>query len=168
MHGRILTATVAAIALIGLPQAALADGEGATERPGLQRAVLAEMNDVREQHGLRPLSAHRALERAALEQSRYLARGTTLNHDSADGGAFWTRLVGAGYPRTNRMAENLALMPHCRGSVQVHASRVVRMWMESPGHRDNLLDRNLRHAGLSVVSAGSCHEATVYTADLGG
>lgn len=173
MHGRILSAALAAVALIAVPHAAAAADTGdpapqATEHPLLERAVAQEVNRVREHRDLPPLRQHDALERAAKHQSRYLVRGTALRHESADGEQFWTRLVGAGYPRQSRMAENLALMPSCRGAVDENARAVVRMWMESPGHRANLLDGHLRHLGVSATSAGGCHRTTIYTADFGG
>ena len=71
-----------------------------------------------------------------------------LSHDGASGAPFWSRIVAAGFSRHRRMAENIAMVDGCgRGA----ARRTVRMWLNSPPHRANLLDRRLRLAGAGVA-----------------
>jgi uncharacterized protein YkwD len=49
----------------------------------------------------------------------------------------------------------------------------VRMWMHSPGHRENLLSRRWREIGLGVLHVGAAggkfggSPVTVVTADFG-
>ena len=72
-------------------------------------------------------------------------------------------LVAAGYPRNRWMAENLAQLGGCDAGT---ARRTVRMWMNSPGHRTNLLSPRFRWVGVGSASDGGC-DATVVTADFG-
>jgi uncharacterized protein YkwD len=169
----------AALAAVALAGALLTHGvQAGTAAPGvslrpsahplLERTLVDELNAVRARHGLPPLRARGTLARAAAGHSQYLSGTARLVHESRGGKPFWTRLVAAGYPRARAMGENLALMPSCRGAVGPLARRVVGMWMASPTHRRNVLDRRFLYAGTSVVSAGDCTRHTVFTADFGG
>jgi uncharacterized protein YkwD len=198
MHGCRTAAAAAAMALVGALGALAAPGAAAPAakgpkahashapakvrvQPGLERALLREMNAARAEYGLPRLRAKTSLRRAARKHSTYLARLGHLDHDSAGGRPFWTRLVKAGFPRTRSMGENLALIGGCgrpEGYVQLRrkarqksntaqAEQVVAMWLKSPGHRANLLSRTFRFAGTGVTTDGAC-KATMYTADFGG
>jgi uncharacterized protein YkwD len=198
MHGCRTAAAAAAMALVGalgafaVPGAAAPAGKAHTGsataapakvrvQPGLERALMREMNAARAEYGLPALRAKSSLRRAARKHSAYLARLGRLDHDSAGGHPFWTRLVKAGFPRTHSMGENLALIGGCgrpEGYVQLRrkarersntlqAEQVVAMWLKSPGHRANLLSRDFRYAGTGVTTDGACN-ATMYTTDFGG
>jgi uncharacterized protein YkwD len=156
-------------------------GTGIRVQPGLERALLREMNVARAKYDVAPLRNKASLRTAARKHSRYLSRLGRLDHDSAGGRPFWTRLVKAGFPRKSFMGENLALVGGCgrpSGYVQLRrnqrknaneseARRVVAMWLKSPGHRANLLSPDFRYAGAGVTTDSAC-SATMYTADYGG
>jgi len=132
--------------------------------PGqIESALVAEMNRVRVARGRVPLRVAPTLRRAARGQSRYLVSAGILDHDSADGSPFWTRLVAAGFPRDRYMAENLAELNGCGAEI---ARRTVAMWMASPGHRTNLLGPRYRWVGAGSAGSGGC-STTVLTADFG-
>jgi uncharacterized protein YkwD len=128
------------------------------------RGLLAEVNAARSERGLAPLSRSAPLTRAARGHSAHLARTGRLSHSSADGRPFQTRLYGAGYPRTKAVGENLAMSAGCSAEV---AGAVVDMWLNSPGHRRNLLSKRFRKVGVAAVADGGCSR-TVFTADFGG
>ena len=171
MHGRVLDparmaaallvlCAIVALALAWAPGGAAAETRGAS----LESAVLGEMNAVRARNGrsaLRPLGT---LARPARAHTRYLLSVGQLSHESRDGSPFWTRLVRAGFPKNRAMGENLVELGGCNGST---ARLAVRLWMQSPDHRANLLSSRFRWAGLGAVSDGDCH-TTVITADFGG
>jgi uncharacterized protein YkwD len=129
----------------------------------IEQALLDEMNRVRARNGRRPLASIGTLKRPARSHSRYLLRQGILTHDGPGGAPFWQRLVDAGYPEDRYMAENLAEVPGCDVGI---ARETVRLWMNSPGHRANLLNRRYRFAGPGVASAGDCSD-TILTADFG-
>ncbi len=132
--------------------------------PGrIESALVAEMNRARAERGRKPLRMSATLRRPARAQSRYLLATGQLTHDGPDGSPFWTRLVDAGFPRNRWMAENLAELGGCDTST---ARRTVRMWMNSPGHRANLLNPRYRWVGVGSASAGGC-DITLLTADFG-
>ena len=67
-----------------------------------------------------------------------------LTHTGTDGSRFWNRIDRAGW-NVNGGGENLA----CG---QVTAEQVVQGWMDSAGHRRNLLDPNWTHIGVYVIN----------------
>lgn len=112
-------------------------------------AVLAEVNRTRESRGLTALTGDAALNRAAREHAEELAARRTLDHSSIDPRrhTMTMRIEAAGATWT-RAAENLA-------SVSGDASRVpaavVRLWLESDGHRVNMLGDAYTHTGVGVA-----------------
>jgi uncharacterized protein YkwD len=159
-----MTAACAFVLGTGSAQGAADPGSAKALGPGrIEAALLVEMNAVRVARGRAPLRMSATLRRPARAQSRYLLRTGQLTHEGPDGAPFWTRLVEAGYPRNRWMAENLAELGGCDRTT---ARRTVRMWMDSPGHRANLLNRRYRWVGVGSASAGGC-DVTVVTADYG-
>jgi uncharacterized protein YkwD len=137
----------------------------------LEAQVLAEVNVVRRQRGLRSLSFSRPLSRAADAHSRDMARRGYFSHESRDGSAFWRRVQrfygSAGY-RYWTVGENLLW-----SSPGVTSSSALSMWMASAGHRANLLSGKWREIGLSAVHVRTApgvfggREVTIVTANFG-
>jgi uncharacterized protein YkwD len=155
-------------ALAAAPASARVD---VPRRPALESAVLTQINAVRRQHGLAPLRVNPRLGAAADAHSRAMVAGGFFSHESSDGTAFWKR-VARFYPQGSRrywsVGENLLW-----SSPDVDAPGAVRMWMNSPPHRANLLSARWREVGLSAVHVGAGHgvfgsnPVTVLTADFG-
>jgi len=104
--------------------------------------LLTVMNEVRMQHGAQPLRADYRLERAARSHSSTMLHAGVFFH-----GAFTARIRGAGV-QAPRVGENLAW-----GVGRLARARaIVRMWLASPSHRENLL-----HPGYRLVGVGALH-----------
>jgi uncharacterized protein YkwD len=129
----------------------------------IERAVVSAVNGVRMHHGRAPLRRIPTLARPARAHSRQLLAHGSFTHYGPNGRPFWTRLVAAGFPRNRHMAENLAQTPGCGIAV---ARRTVKMWMASPPHRANLLDRRVRFIGVGAALTRDC-STTMLTADFG-
>ena len=137
----------------------------------LESAVLDGINDVRRAHGLVPLKLSERLTWAASEHSRQMGDVGYFEHESADGSAFWKRLERF-YPSKQwsywSVGENLLW-----ASPDIDAAGAVRLWMESPEHRANMLAKRWREVGLSAVAVpaapGTYHglDVTIVTADFG-
>ncbi len=126
--------------------------------------LLSAMNQARAANGVPPLTRSAVLTRPARRHSSHLAATGALTHTGADGKPFYTRLYGAGYPRTKAVAENLAMTGGCSSDM---AGTIVEMWLKSPKHRRNLLSRRYSKIGVGVVADAAC-ERTAFTADFGG
>ena len=99
---------------------------------------------IRSAHGLPKLVSDPKLERAALVQSGYMAASGRMTHDTGRGRDFFSRMKKDGIDGV--AAENLA---HGR----MDLNKLFSMWMNSQGHRRNLLDPRLKRFGLAYVPA---------------
>jgi uncharacterized protein YkwD len=127
----------------------------------VERALVKEMNRARARHGLSGLRARAKLTQPARSHSSYLMATGRFAHEGPGGAPFWARLVAAGNPRTKTLGENLAMASGCGVGA---ARQAVRMWLESPGHRANLLHPRFRFAGAGVAVAQDC-STMILTAD---
>jgi uncharacterized protein YkwD len=137
----------------------------------LESDLLGQINATRRHRGLRPFRLSLKLTAAANQHSVSMARKGYFSHDSANGGSFWKRIASfygySGY-RSWSVGENLLW-----SSPEISPAGALRMWMNSPEHRANLLDRTWREVGLSAVHVSSApgvyrgDEVTVVTADFG-
>jgi len=125
---------------------------GATLGRG-ELTVVQLINTFRAQNGRAPLRVGPALSRAAQAHSNDMARRDYFDH-----GDFVTRLRSFGV-RAPYIGENIAA-----GTRPLTPSAIVRMWIKSPPHRENLLDRGFRHIGVGM--AGS--SMRLVTADFSG
>jgi stress response protein SCP2 len=109
--------------------------------------VVDRTNAERARHGLRPLTVDARLAAAAQAHSADMVRRDFFAHENPNGEQVWHRAVAAGYAY-RKVAENIA-------AGQRTAEEVVRGWMESPGHRANILDRELTQIGVGRADGGA-------------
>jgi uncharacterized protein YkwD len=135
----------------------------------VRAAVLCLHNREREAHGLPALKENPKLRRAAQGHSDDMVAARYFAHDSLSGAGMADRILRAGYARNRgwSLGENIAWGT---GSLAT-AAEIQRAWMESPGHRANILRRQFREIGIGIavgapVDMGGQTGAT-YTADFG-
>lgn len=109
--------------------------------------VVTATNRERARHGLAPLAVDARLTAAAQAHTADMVRRAFFAHEDPDGGQVWDRALAAGYPY-RKVAENIA-------AGQRSAGEVVRGWMDSPGHRRNILDAELTQIGVGHVLGGT-------------
>ncbi len=107
------------------------------------RTVATYMARLRASQGLQPLTPDAALERAAAQQAQYMARAGKMAHTAGWGKSFSRRMASAGV-RT-AAAENIAYG-------QRNHAEVMQSWMNSAGHRRNMLNPAYSRYGLASVS----------------
>jgi len=122
-------------------------GGGGGGAAGVLGEVVDRTNAERTRRGLRPLTVDTRLAAAAQAHSADMVQRGFFAHESPDGRQVWDRAVAAGYAY-RKVAENIA-------AGQRSAEEVVRGWMESPGHRANILDGDLAQIGVGRVEGGS-------------
>jgi uncharacterized protein YkwD len=134
------------------------------------RATLCLLNKERAQRGLGKLRLSRKLGRAARHHSADMARRGYFSHDSRSGESFLDRIRRAGYLRRARqwyVGENIAWGT---GALATPRS-IVRAWMNSPGHRANILNGRFHHIGVGISYNAprrvSGRAAATYTTDFG-
>ena len=105
----------------------------------------------------------RRLARAADFHSWEMLDADYFAHESRDGSPFSERVRRYVSPRA--IGETLAMLSGCGPKA---AKRVVRMWMNSPGHRPILLSSSYKRVGLGRRTGDlSGSRACVVTADFG-
>jgi uncharacterized protein YkwD len=109
--------------------------------------VGAQVNAQRANGGLGALSTSQDLTEAAQAHACDMARRATLSHSGRGGSNVMTRAKRAGY-RACIAAENIA-----RGA-GLGAATVTELWMNSSGHRANILRHNVRDFGVGVAESG--------------
>lgn len=109
---------------------------------GPEAQVLALVNKERAAASCSPVTANDRLTRAADDYSDVMASSGVMSHTGPDGSTMTTRVEAAGY-QWSTLGENIA-----RG--QADAASVMKSWMNSPGHRANILNCSFKELGVGV------------------
>jgi uncharacterized protein YkwD len=120
--------------------------------------MVGSINANRAAVGAPPLVRCGALDGAAQAHSQDQATTNTMTHTGSDGSTIGVRANRAGYIGWTALGENVAA-----GYTSVDA--VMSGWMNSPGHKANLLNPAFRHVG--VGRADSAGGRPYWTQDFG-
>lgn len=110
-----------------------------------QDQVVALTNTERQNAGCGPLTVDANITTAAQKHASDMANRDYFEHTTPEGVTFDQRIRNAGYSRPG--AENIA-----RGAST--AAQVVDLWMNSPGHRANILNCDLNTIGVGLDTDG--------------
>jgi uncharacterized protein YkwD len=105
--------------------------------------VLTLVNQERAKAGCARLTRDSSLAKAARAHSADMAARDYFSHTTPEGVTFGKRITNAGY-RFSRAAENIA-------AGQSSPASVMDAWMNSSGHRANILNCNLTNLGVGVI-----------------
>jgi uncharacterized protein YkwD len=129
-----------------------------SEVESLEMQCFNEVNRLRVSRGLSPLAFSEDLLRVARDYSRRMAEEKFFSHDDPQGNTVKERVTDANI-RWRVLGENLALSNGYINPVAVSLSG----WMDSPGHRRNLLDRGWRQ---TAIGAWINADGTVYFTEI--
>jgi len=128
------------------------------EIESLEMQCFNEVNRLRVAHRLSPLAFNEGLARVARDYSRRMAEEKFFSHDDPDGHTVRERVSEARI-RWRVLGENLA---YSNGYINPVAVSMTG-WLDSPGHRRNLLDQMWRQTAIGVwISANG----TVYFTEI--
>jgi uncharacterized protein YkwD len=134
------------------------DEERLQEIESLEVQCLNEVNRLRQSHRLVPLAFSENLLQVARSYSRRMAEEKFFSHSDPEGRSVRERVNEANI-KWRMVGENLALSNGYINPVAIS----LRGWMDSPGHRRNLLDPDWRHTAIGVwISANG----TVYFTEI--
>jgi hypothetical protein len=120
-------------------------GAAARAQSAMERQLFDLVNHERAKAGLNKLEWNDKLAQAALAHSRLLGQHQDLSHQFAGEHNLQER-AGATGVRFNSVAENVAEAPD--------VETAHRGLMNSPGHRENILNRDYNAIGISIVQDG--------------
>ena len=109
--------------------------------------VIRLVNEIRQQNGLRPLAANWELSRVARYKSQDMRDNGYFSHNSPTYGTPFQMLSAFGLSYRTA-GENIA-----KGYASPQA--VVNGWMNSSGHRANILNASYTQIGVGYVSGGN-------------
>lgn len=139
-------------------------------RAQARKAVLCLLNRERTKRGLGELDRDHRLERAAQKHSRYMRTHGCFDHECAGEKTVIDRLGQVGYLLGGLLrwayGENIAWGEQRLGAPKA----MVKAWMNSSGHRANILNGSFRDIGIGFVEGSPFDkraEGGIYTTDFG-
>ena len=119
--------------------------------PAVETAMATEVlnlvNAERAKVGAPALKFHKELQDAAVIKSKDMADNNYFSHQSPTYGSPFDLLQSLGISYT-AAGENIA-------AGQPSAESVMKAWMNSPGHKANILNTNYTHIGVGIYKGGS-------------
>lgn len=145
MRLKTLLTMIAALCIAGTgAQAACKVPDGASS---MQAELLANLNAERAARNLPPLKLDPALDTAAQKHACDNAKRMTTSHVSGDGSQLQHRLRRVGYDYATA-AENTG-----RGFAS--GKRAIQWWMDSPGHKKNILMKGVDDIGIGIAMSSA-------------
>lgn len=114
----------------------------AAQNAQIQR-IIELVNQRRKEAGLAPVRVNATLTSCAQQYSAVQAAQGGINHTGPDGSNPGQRLTRCGYT-WKHYGENLA-------GGYVDANEVMTAWMNSPGHRKNIMNGKLKEIGIGFT-----------------
>lgn len=130
-----------------------------------ERRMLYRHNRTRIDRDRKPLCIHPKLQRVAREHSRDMIRRDYFDHDTEGSGeSACDRVREIGY-RYRLCGENIAFGSGDLGK----PDEIFKSWMQSTGHRRNILKPGFREIGIGAVTGEyeGYENTTMWTADFG-
>ena len=166
--------TLVATAILAAPGAAgaaCADADLVPTSENLDRIAAATFclhNEERAEAGLEPLGWSDKLAASATAHSKDMVAERFFSHENLLGLNPFERIRAAGYDYTSA-GENIAW---AAGPDRPTPRSIMESWMDSPGHRENILRPEFRHVGLGIVPEAPqllsfSTSAATYTANFG-
>jgi uncharacterized protein YkwD len=169
-----LVASVVAVAVVlgGTASPARSGSQQETQLLSLNRQIVLAINQFRRAHGLPTLRISSHLNGSARQHSLEMGADGYFAHNSANGTAWWKRIRHYYPPAPDygywSVGENLLYSPD-----DIGAAAALKLWIASPPHLANLMNRNFRDLGVSSVhvdQAGGVYggsPVTIITTDFG-
>jgi uncharacterized protein YkwD len=134
----------------------------------VSQATLCLLNDERAAAGLHPLTIAPALTQPSAAYSARMVAENFFAHEAPDGSTLTDRLTAARYIDPDGdwiVGENLAWGQGDLGT----ARNIMVAWMNSPGHRHNILTGEFTQVGVGIVPGvpGDPSWGATYTTEFG-
>ena len=121
----------------------------------MEEAVRKGINAERQKRGLKPLSSNEKLRLVARDYSRRMNREGFFSHYDKAGRSVADRVRGAGQSY-RLVGENLFTSTNAPDP----AAASIKGWMDSPGHRANILRPEFTQTGLGIWKNGTTYHFT--------
>ena len=112
-----------------------------------EKKVVELTNAERAKQGLAPLTLDTALSKVAHAKAQDMKDKNYFDHNSPTYGSPFDMMKSFGISYKSA-GENIAMG-------QTTPEQVVQAWMESPGHRENIMNSSFTHIGVGYVASGN-------------
>lgn len=136
----------------------------------VRQATLCLLNKERTKRGLKKLRTQGTLGKVAKSYAKKMVRDRFFDHVSPGGSTMVGRIKATAYLSSARswsVGENIAW----GAGMQATPAAIMEAWMDSPGHRHNILDRGFREIGIGIITgvpvAGIGSEGATYVTEFG-
>jgi uncharacterized protein YkwD len=146
---------------VGAPTEAAASSWERYRPDAAECGFLAVINDYRASKGLHRLKLSATLGAAAEHHSADMARNNVFSHTLSTGTSWSTNILSHRYVTGAAMAENIA-------AGRSSARGVFSLWVNSPGHKANMLSRSMYAIGIGRASDASSKYDWYWTTTFGG
>lgn len=123
--------------------------------PRLEKGIRERINKIRKSRGLGPLQYRKALRQAARNHSCRMASERFFSHRNPSGQSVADRLAQNGLT-FSFLGENIGMTE----GIADPLDSIVEGWMNSEGHRENILNPHFTQTGVGVCRRGDAYFAT--------
>lgn len=165
---RVLFAAAALLLLALMPATAQAEGyrtyaerlvgtlpAGARFRPDLEAYLNGLASSYRTSQGVAAFTSSKRATPAARAQAVEMVRGNFVGHQSAGGYRFRQRIEAFLGDGLLEIGENAARQQAGGAADKAKARRLFQQWVDSAGHRRNLVQRGYENVSSGVVQVGT-------------
>jgi uncharacterized protein YkwD len=131
-----------------------------TTSGSLADQVITLVNNERSKVGLGALTKNSALTKSAEDYALRMGQYNFFGHTGNDGSTFITRNTSAGYTNYRWMGENIA-------AGQRTPEEVMRDWMNSPGHKANIVNTKAKEIGVGYAKVSGSTYGTYWVQEFG-
>jgi uncharacterized protein YkwD len=140
----LLSILVLTIKIVGVSLVAFSPANSIDASAIVSETIVSLANNARAENGLGELKTSSLLAKAAQNKANDMLARQYFSHNTPDGATPWSFIKAVGYSYTTA-GENLAID-------FTQAESVQSAWMNSPGHRANILNANFTEIGIGIVS----------------
>jgi uncharacterized protein YkwD len=133
--------------------------------PQAEAEILEQINTIRTMHGLNALTRQPQLDAAARTYSLDMACNNRVDftrHTDSQGGRWYERIAAQGYAYSKAFENVYSGNPAYGGTAQT----AMNWWMNSPIHRDNILNPDVSEIGIAYAYTDTSDYGGYYTVDF--
>lgn len=143
-----ITALIILAVALGSASLVFSQGKSNSSIKKMENKLFNMINNQRRKNGLKPLTFDGKAYRAARAHSADMAKRDYFNHNSPDGKSVTDRLRKTGLVFRNvTWGENIA----CNYNYPNPLEQTVKGWMNSPGHRKNILNPRYQYGAIGIA-----------------
>lgn len=151
----VMTIKIASISFVVLSPAATTLASAITNE-----TIVSLANSARVGGGLSELTTSSLLSKAAQTKANDMLSRQYFSHNTPDGATPWSFIKAVGYSYTTA-GENLAID-------FTDADAVQTAWMNSPGHRANIMNKNFTQIGIGIAQGTFDNHQTIIVVQMFG